>query len=87
MAAKKNASKKPAAKKGAPGKKAAPARKSAPEKLEGDQLDMKAKFRAALEKKNSSKHASAEGVEHDGSEKSHGATGPTMAPEFRRKSI
>ena len=87
MAAKKNASKKPTAKKGTPGKKAAPARKSTPEKLEGDQLDMKARFREALEKKNASKHASAEGAEHDGSEKSHGATGPTMAPEFRRKSV
>lgn len=86
MAAKKNASKKPAAKKGAPGKKAAPARKSAP-KAEGGASDMKARFREALDKKNASKHASAEGAEHDGSEKSHGATGPTMAPEFRRKSI
>ncbi len=80
MAAKKNA------KKSAPGKKAAPARKGAA-KQEGGGSDLKAKFREALEKKNASKHASAEGAEHDGSEKSHGATGPTMAPEFRRKSI
>lgn len=80
MAAKKNA------KKSAPGKKAAPARKSAPS-AQGGESDLKAKFREALEKKNASKHASAEGAEHDGSEKSHGATGPTMAPEFRRKSI
>ncbi len=86
MAAKKSGSKKPAAKTGAPGKKAAPARK-APAKQEGGVSDMKARFREALEKKNASKHASAEGAEHDGSEKSHGATGPTMAPEFRRKSI
>ncbi len=80
MAAKKNA------RKSAPGKKAAPARKGA-SKAEGGESDMKARFREALEKKSASKHASAEGVEHDGSEKSHGANGPTMAPEFRRKSI
>ena len=80
MAAKKNA------KKSAPGKKAAPARKGAG-RQEGGESDLKAKFREALEKKNASKHASAEGAEHDGSEKSHGANGPTQAPEFRRKSI
>lgn len=50
-------------------------------------VDMKAKFREALNKKNSNKHASAEGVERDGSEKSHGADGPTGAREFRRKSV
>ncbi|WP_332661640.1 DUF5302 domain-containing protein [Aeromicrobium sp.] len=49
--------------------------------------DMKAKFREALEKKKHQHHATAEGAEHDGSEKSHGANGPTQAPEFRRKSI
>ena len=49
--------------------------------------DMKAKFREALEKKKGKRHATAEGAEHDGSEKSHGATGPTQSPEFRRKSI
>lgn len=52
-----------------------------------DKTDMKAKFREALEKKKDKHHATAEGVEHDGSEKSHGAEGPTQAPEFRRKSI
>ena len=52
-----------------------------------DKVDMKARFREALEKKNASKHASAEGVERDGSEKSHGADGPTSAREFRRKSV
>ena len=86
MAANKSGSKKSGAKKGAPGKKAAPARKAAA-KQEGGESDLKANFREALEKKNANKHASAEGAEHDGSEKSHGATGPTMAPEFRRKSI
>jgi hypothetical protein len=49
--------------------------------------DMKAKFREALEKKKSKHHASAEGAAHDGSEKSHGANGPTQSPEFRRKSV
>ena len=53
----------------------------------GNAEDMKAKFREALDKKNSNKHASAEGVERDGSEKSHGADGPTSAREFRRKSV
>ena len=52
-----------------------------------DKSDMKAKFREALEKKKHQHHATAEGAEHDGSEKSHGANGPTQAPEFRRKSI
>lgn len=49
--------------------------------------DMKAKFREALEKKKDKHHATAEGAERDGSEKSHGANGPTQSPEFRRKSI
>jgi hypothetical protein len=53
----------------------------------GNAEDMKAKFREALDKKNANKHASAEGVERDGSEKSHGADGPTSAREFRRKSV
>jgi hypothetical protein len=52
-----------------------------------EKSDMKAKFREALEKKKDKHHATAEGAEHDGSEKSHGANGPTQAPEFRRKSI
>ena len=52
-----------------------------------DKVDMKAKFREALEKKKGRQHASAEGAEHDGSDKSHGANGPTEAREFRRKSV
>jgi hypothetical protein len=52
-----------------------------------EKVDMKSKFREALDKKNANKHASAEGVERDGSEKSHGADGPTGAREFRRKSV
>jgi len=82
------AARKAAAKKVADAKKAELAKKGSttPGPVKGES-DMKAKFREALEKKNSSQHASAEGAEHDGSEKSHGATGPTMAPEFRRKSV
>ena len=49
--------------------------------------DMKAKFREALEKKQKHQHATAEGAEHDTSEKSHGADKPIEVKEFRRKSI
>lgn len=49
--------------------------------------DMKAKFREALEKKHQHKHATAEGAEHDTSEKSHGADKPIEVKEFRRKSV
>ncbi len=49
--------------------------------------DMKAKFREALEKKQKNHHATAEGAEHDTSEKSHGADKPIEVKEFRRKSI
>ena len=49
--------------------------------------DMKAKFREALEKKEKNQHATAEGAEHDTSEKSHGADKPIEVKEFRRKSI
>jgi hypothetical protein len=49
--------------------------------------DMKAKFREALEKKQGQHHATAEGAEHDTSEKSHGADKPIEVKEFRRKSI
>ena len=49
--------------------------------------DMKAKFREALDKKQTQKHATAEGAEHDTSEKSHGADKPIEVKEFRRKSI
>ncbi len=49
--------------------------------------DMKAKFREALEKKQKQHHATAEGAEHDTSEKSHGADKPIEVKEFRRKSV
>lgn len=45
------------------------------------------KFREALDRKQQRQHATAEGAEHDGSEKSHGATGPTKGRAFRRKSV
>lgn len=50
-----------------------------------DSDDVKAKFRAALDKKKDRHHGSAEGADHDGSEKSHGANRPIAQPEFRRK--
>lgn len=49
--------------------------------------DMKAKFREALQKKEKQHHATAEGAEHDTSEKSHGSDKPIEVKEFRRKSI
>ena len=49
--------------------------------------DLKAKFREALEKKQQRHHATAEGAEHDTSEKSHGADKPIEVKEFRRKSV
>lgn len=49
--------------------------------------DQKAKFREALEKKQQRHHTSAEGADHDGSEKSHGADKPIEVKEFRRKSV
>nr|WP_255499513.1 DUF5302 domain-containing protein [Aeromicrobium senzhongii] len=52
-----------------------------------DAEDVKAKFREALDKKKERHHATAEGAEHDGSEKSHGAAKPIDQPEFRRKSV
>lgn len=45
------------------------------------------RFREALERKQQSNHATAQGAAQDGSDKSHGTTGPTKARQFRRKSI
>lgn len=50
-----------------------------------DADDLKAKMREALDKKARRHHASDEGAEHDGSEKSHGSERPISQPEFRRK--
>ncbi len=50
-----------------------------------DPDEIKAKFREALERKKEHHHPTAEGLEHDGSEKSHGAERPLDQPEFRRK--
>ncbi len=44
------------------------------------------RFRAALDRKKEAQHASEQAVERDGSNKSHGAGGPTKNREFRRKS-
>ncbi|MGI8578880.1 MAG: DUF5302 domain-containing protein [Nocardioidaceae bacterium] len=50
--------------------------------------EVKRKFKEALERKQRQQHhASAESAEHDGSDKSHGATEPTVGRTFRRKSI
>jgi hypothetical protein len=45
------------------------------------------RFREALERKQLRRHATAEAPVRDGSEKSHGAQGPTKGRTFRRKSI
>jgi len=45
------------------------------------------RFREALEMKQKRRHATADAVVRDGSEKSHGAQGPTKGRTFRRKSI
>ncbi len=52
-----------------------------------DEDETRRKFREALDRKQHREHASAESAERDGSEKSHGATGPTKGRTFRRKSI
>jgi uncharacterized protein DUF5302 len=44
------------------------------------------RFREALRLKQQRSHASATAAERDGSEKSHGANGPTKSRVFRRKS-
>jgi hypothetical protein len=62
---------------------------AAPDPGPADSVDDKTreKFKAALARKRERQHASAQGVERDGSEKSHGAPGPTKPKPFRRKSI
>jgi hypothetical protein len=49
--------------------------------------ETKRRFREALERKQHRRHATAEGAEHDGAQKSHGAQGPTKSRTFRRKSV
>jgi len=53
----------------------------------GEEDDTKRRFRQALERKQQRHHATAEGAARDGSEKSHGAEGPTKGRAFRRKSV
>lgn len=48
--------------------------------------DIRRKYREALERKQQHKDPSADTASNDGSSKSHGATGPTQARIFRRKS-
>lgn len=54
---------------------------------EVQQDETRRRFREALERKQQRQHATAEAAERDGSEKSHGARGPTKGRAFRRKSI
>ena len=55
--------------------------------MTSDSDDVKRKFREALDKKQKKHHATAEGADHDGSEKSHGTDRPMEVREFRRKSV
>jgi Family of unknown function (DUF5302) len=50
-----------------------------------DSDDVRRKFREALDRKAERQHASAEGVERDGSHKSHGTRNRTQGRPFRRK--
>jgi len=52
-----------------------------------DAEETRRKFREALERKQQRHHATAEAAARDGSEKSHGAPGPTKGRTFRRKSV
>jgi hypothetical protein len=61
--------------------------KAAPDQSEPEEDETRRKFREALELKQQRRHATSEAVVRDGSEKSHGATGPTKGRTFRRKSI
>ena len=53
---------------------------------ESAQEQTRRQFREALARKQERHHATAEAAERDGSDKSHGATGPTKGRTFRRKS-
>ena len=52
-----------------------------------DEDETRRKFREALDLKQKRHHATAAAVVSDGSEKSHGAQGPTKGRTFRRKSV
>jgi hypothetical protein len=45
------------------------------------------RFREALDRKQHQQHLTAAGAGQDGSQKSHGAAGPTKGRNFRRKAI
>lgn len=51
----------------------------------GAEDDIKAKMRAALDKKQNRAHNRAEGVEADGTEKMHGLSGHVDTQTYRRK--
>jgi hypothetical protein len=64
----------------------------APDKAAGgetvfDESETRRRFREALDRKRQRQHATAEAAARDGSEKSHGAQGPTKGRADRRKSI
>ncbi len=61
--------------------------KTAPDETVPDEDETRRRFREALERKQNQRHASADAVVRDGSEKSHGAQGPTKGRTFRRKSV
>ena len=61
--------------------------KTSPSESVSEEELTRRRFREALELKQKRRHASAEAVVRDGSEKSHGAQGPTKGRTFRRKSV
>ena len=54
---------------------------------DAEEDETKRKFREALDRKHQQHHATAESAAHDGSDKGHGAKGPTKGRSFRRKAI
>jgi hypothetical protein len=60
---------------------------AAPQTGDAKNDDLRAKFKQALDQKHKQQHATAAPAEHDGSEKGHGASGPTKERAFRRKAI
>jgi hypothetical protein len=61
---------------------------SEPETAEASAADeTRRRFREALDRKQQHHHATAEAATRDGSDKSHGAQGPTKGRTFRRKSV
>jgi hypothetical protein len=63
-----------------------PAESTADQETAGED-ETRRRFREALDRKQKQHHATAEAAARDGSEKSHGAQGPTKGRTFRRKSV